>query len=163
MHNLRRSGTAEEFLRKDFLYQLTSEGAEVHRTLTAIDRQMGSAGALQASMLPEVLEALNLLLASTGHTPPDLAGANRAFQRLVSGFTQLSENAKRFVQGLNRSLAAEGKLDIEAFLAYEDCLHRRPWRRETPGREPPSLTGAMFLTNIGRGCRCKKPLLYRSW
>lgn len=122
IHNLRRSGTAEEFLRKDFLYQLTSEGAEVHRTLTAIDRQMGSAGALQASMLPEVLEALNLLLASTGHTPPDLAGANRAFQRLVSGFTQLSENAKRFVQGLNRSLAAEGKLDIEAFLAYKEVV-----------------------------------------
>ncbi|MGW3600719.1 TIGR02677 family protein [Streptomyces sp. NPDC005167] len=122
IHNMRRSGTAEEFLRKDFLYQLTSEGAEVHRTLTLIDQEMGTAGALQASMLPEVLEALEALVASAEQTPPDLAGAGRAFQRLVGGFTQLSDNAKRFVQGLNRSLAADGKLEIEAFLTYKEVV-----------------------------------------
>lgn len=122
IHNMRRSGTAEEFLRKDFLYQLTSEGAEVHRTLTLIDREMGTAGALQASMLPEVLEALEALVTSAEQHPPDLASASRAFQRLVGCFTRLSENAKRFVQGLNRSLAADGKLEIEAFLTYKEVV-----------------------------------------
>ncbi|MFD7325676.1 TIGR02677 family protein [Streptomyces sp. NPDC059875] len=122
IYNMRRSGTAQEFLHKDFLYQLTSEGAQVHRTMTLIDQEMGTTGALQASMLPEVLEAMEILVASAEQTPPDLVGAGRAFQRLVGGFTQLSENAKRFVQGLNRSLAVDGKLDIEAFLAYKEVV-----------------------------------------
>ncbi|WP_327668123.1 MULTISPECIES: TIGR02677 family protein [unclassified Streptomyces] len=122
IYNLRRSGTAQEFIRKDFLYQLTPAGAQVHRTLTLIDQELGATGALQASMLPEVLEALTVLVKAVEKSPPDLAGAGRAFQRLAGGFTQLTENAKLFVQGLNRSLAVDDQLDVEAFLAYKDVV-----------------------------------------
>ncbi|UED83196.1 TIGR02677 family protein [Streptomyces profundus] len=122
IYNLRRSGTVREFIRKDFLYQLTPAGAQVHRTLTSIDQELGSSGALHASMLPEVLEALTVLVQAGEKSPPDLSGASRAFQRLAGGFTQLTENAKLFVQGLNRSLAVDDQLDVEAFLAYKDVV-----------------------------------------
>lgn len=122
IYNLRRSGTVQEFIRKDFLYQLTPAGAQVHRTLMLIDQELGAAGALQASMLPEVLEALTVLVKAVKKSPPDLAGAGRAFQRLANGFTQLTENAKFFVQGLNRSLAVDDQLDVGAFLAYKDVV-----------------------------------------
>ncbi|MBF8187836.1 TIGR02677 family protein [Nonomuraea sp. K274] len=122
IYNMRRSGSAQEFLHKDFLYQLTSEGAQVHRMLTAIDQEMGTAGSLQASTLPEVLDALRALARAAGQTPADLAGCAQAFQRLVRGFVDLSENAKLFVQGLNRSLVVEGDAEIEAFLAYKEVV-----------------------------------------
>ncbi|MFI8434656.1 TIGR02677 family protein [Streptomyces sp. NPDC079020] len=122
IYNLRRSGTVQEFIRKDFLYQLTPTGAQVHRTLTLIDQELGAAGALQASMLPEVQEALIVLVHAVEAAPADLAGAGRAFQRLANGFTQLTENAKLFVQGLNRSLAVDDATDVEAFLAYKDVV-----------------------------------------
>ncbi|MEB8343406.1 TIGR02677 family protein [Streptomyces endophyticus] len=122
IYNLRRSSTPQEFIRKDFLYQLTPAGAQVHRTLIAIDQELGAAGALQSTMLPEVLEALSVLVTAVESTPPDLAGASRAFGRLAGGFAQLTENAKLFVQGLNHSLAADDQLDVEAFLAYKDVV-----------------------------------------
>ncbi|MGY0489136.1 TIGR02677 family protein [Streptomyces sp. WG-D5] len=122
IYNLRRSSTPQEFIRKDFLYQLTPAGAQVHRTLTAIDQELGAAGALQSTMLPEVVEALSVLVAAVESEPPDQAGARRAFGRLAGGFVQLTESAKLFVQGLNRSLAVDDQLDVEAFLAYKDVV-----------------------------------------
>ncbi|MCT9934526.1 TIGR02677 family protein [Planotetraspora sp. A-T 1434] len=122
IYNMRRSGSAQEFLHKDFLYQLTSAGAQVHRMLMAIDQEMGTAGSLQASTLPEVLDALRALARAAEEKPADLAGCARAFQRLVRGFLDLSENAKLFVQGLNRSLVVEGEAEIEAFLAYKEVI-----------------------------------------
>ncbi|MFJ1754620.1 TIGR02677 family protein [Kitasatospora sp. NPDC088134] len=120
IHNMRRSGTAQEFLKKDFLYQLTSTGAQVHRMVGEIDRDLGTAGSLQKAMLPEILEALGQLEAAIGST--DLAAASRSFHRVVGGFARLSENAKRFVQGLNQSLALDGEIEVEAFLAYKDVV-----------------------------------------
>ncbi|SEE33769.1 TIGR02677 family protein [Streptomyces sp. KS_5] len=122
IYNLRRSSTPQEFIRKDFLYQLTPAGAQIHRTLTAIDHELGATGALQSTMLPEVLDALSILVTAVEAAPPDLAGANRALGRLAGGFTQLTENAKLFVQGLNRSLAVGEKLDVEAFVAYKHVV-----------------------------------------
>ncbi|WP_156893570.1 TIGR02677 family protein [Actinokineospora enzanensis] len=129
IHNTHRKGSYQEYLKKDYLFQLTPAGAQVHRALTAIDQELGAAGALQSSMLPEVLSSLNLLVTQLGQAP-DGHGRERArktavygtVQRVFNGFTQLSENAKLFVQGLNRALEPGTDLDDEIFLAYKDVV-----------------------------------------
>ncbi|MEV7120966.1 TIGR02677 family protein [Kitasatospora griseola] len=120
IHNMRRSGTAKEFLKKDFLYQLTDAGAQVHRMMVDLDQAVGTTGSLQKAMLPEVMEALQQL--DEALMAADFAMASRAFHRVVGGFGQLSENAKRFVQGLNQSLSLDGETEVEAFLAYKDVV-----------------------------------------
>jgi uncharacterized protein (TIGR02677 family) len=122
IHNTRRFSTASDFLRRDYLYQLTPEGAQVHRHMSRISSEMGMSGALQSAMLPEVLDALMHLVVALEAVPIDLEAVDRNFRRLTNGFTQLSENAKLFVQGLNRSLTFEGELVIEEFLAYKQVV-----------------------------------------
>ncbi|MFD9551732.1 TIGR02677 family protein [Nocardia salmonicida] len=122
IYNMRRSGSAQEFLHKDFLYQLTSIGAQVHRTMTALDEEMGAVGSLQSSTLPEVFDALQVFVNAANLDHPDMTASAQAFQRLVHGFSALSENAKLFVQGLNRSLIVKGPDEIESFLAYKELI-----------------------------------------
>ncbi|MFD0206366.1 MULTISPECIES: TIGR02677 family protein [Saccharothrix] len=131
IQNTHRKGTYQEYLRKDYLYQLTPTGAQVHQALTAIDAELGATGALQSSMLPEVLSALRELVGmitpkvdegrGRNSTIP-LTGAYASLQRIVNGFTQLSDNAKLFVQGLNRALELNTELTTEVFLAYKDVV-----------------------------------------
>ncbi len=127
IQNTHRKGTYQEYLRKDYLYQLTPAGAQVHRALTAIDQELGAAGALQSSMLPEVLLALRdvVELLDKRAEMTTIAWKDAMYgtvQRVINGFTQLSENAKLFVQGLNRALEPGGDLEDEVFLAYKDVV-----------------------------------------
>ncbi|MEV8021300.1 TIGR02677 family protein [Streptomyces sp. NPDC086554] len=122
IQNTRRKDTVQEYLRRDHLYQLTPQGAQIHREVVRIDREMGTTGSLQASMLPAVLQALDELTALLDRPHFDPAVAYAAYHRLTRGFFDLSENAKLFVQGLNRSLEVDGELQVEAFLAYKDVV-----------------------------------------
>jgi uncharacterized protein (TIGR02677 family) len=124
-HNTHRKGTAAEYLKRDYLYQLTPPGAEVHQTLRRIDSELGSTGALQSSMLPEVLNALHelcnaLVTGESGHRGIDLRASYAALQRIIGGFTQLAENSKRFVQGLNTVMENGTSFTDEVFIAYKD-------------------------------------------
>ncbi|MFJ8248705.1 TIGR02677 family protein [Streptomyces sp. NPDC094466] len=122
IHNTRYTSTPEEYLQRDYLYQLTSAGARVHREMTRIDEDMSDAGSLQASMLPEVLASLAALLRALHEGDGDLSGTLGAFRRTTEGFVRLSEDAKLFVQGLNSSLASEEIRDPEAFIAYKNVV-----------------------------------------
>ncbi|MEU3645194.1 TIGR02677 family protein [Lentzea sp. NPDC034063] len=119
--NTQRKGSVQEFLKQDFLYQMTSDGTRVHRELTRLDEEIGNAGALQAAMLPEVLHALEQLATSLKSDDEEKrpALAAGALARVFNGFTQLTENAKLFVQGLSRSLEPGRDVETDAFLAYK--------------------------------------------
>lgn len=123
IQNTHRKGTYQEYLQKDYLYQLTPPGAQVHQYLTEVDAELGAAGALQSSMLPEVLAALHelaRLLATQGR--PDLPAVYASQQRVYNGFAELSENAKLFIQGLNRALELDTALEVEVFLQYKQVV-----------------------------------------
>ncbi|MET7944138.1 TIGR02677 family protein [Streptomyces sp. NPDC005302] len=124
IYSTRRKNTVQEYMRKDHYYQLTPQGAQLHREVLRIDRELGTAGALQSAMLPAVLQALDELTALLAREPFDPSRTYAAYRRLTSGFSDLSENAKLFVQGLNRSLETNGTLQIDAFLAYKDVVVR---------------------------------------
>lgn len=122
--NTQRKGSYQEYLKRDFLYQMTSAGTRVHIELTRLDDEIGNVGALQTAMLPEVLQALNQLVAAlkaTDSKKPPVAAA-RALARVINGFTQLTDNAKLFVQGLNKSLEPGRDVETEAFLAYKGVV-----------------------------------------
>jgi uncharacterized protein (TIGR02677 family) len=124
IHNTQRKGNYQEYLKQDYLYQMTPAGTVVHRELSRIDQEIGSTGALQASMLPEVLQALRALIDALPlpRTSERDQAAYSAFSRVVNGFAQLSENAKLFVQGLNRSLRLDSAEKANAFLAYKEVV-----------------------------------------
>ncbi|MFJ8969997.1 TIGR02677 family protein [Streptomyces anulatus] len=124
IYSRRRKSTVHDYMRKDHYYQLTAQGAQVHREIIRITQEVGVTGALQSSMLPAVLQALDELTGHLTRSPFDAARANATYRRLTSGFSELSENAKLFVQGLNRSLETDGELQLEAFLAYKDVVVR---------------------------------------
>ncbi|MFE4392272.1 MULTISPECIES: TIGR02677 family protein [Streptomycetaceae] len=124
IHNTRRITTPEEYLQRDFLYQLTSAGARVHREMTRIDQDMADAGALQSSMLPEILTSLATLVRALRSGEEDLEAALGAFRTTTNGFARLSEDAKLFVQSLNGSLASEEIRDPETFIAYKNVVVR---------------------------------------
>lgn len=128
-HNTHRKGTYQEYLRKDYLYQLTPAGTQIHEHLSRIDAELGTAGALQSSLLPEVLTALHelhrCLGASTGQGRRPRAGARdvyRALQRVYHAFEPMSGDAKQFIQGLNRALDVDTTLNEEVFLAYKQVV-----------------------------------------
>lgn len=124
--NTQRKGSVQEYLKKDYLYQMTPAGTIVHRELDRLDDELGKTGSLQASLLPEVLRALVELVDVLGNTK--IARGQRrqdaaaAFSRVVNGFTELTENAKLFVQGLNRPIDLDSALKGEAFLEYKQVV-----------------------------------------
>jgi uncharacterized protein (TIGR02677 family) len=122
IQNGQRKTSSHEYLKRDYLFQLTTGGARVHRSLTEIDVEMGVTGALQSSMLPEVLAALQALCQVMTAPSTDVRAVHAALLRVINGFGHLSENARLFVQGLNRSLELDTQLDIEIFLAYKHVV-----------------------------------------
>ncbi|QFU86983.1 TIGR02677 family protein [Amycolatopsis sp. YIM 10] len=128
-HNTQRKGTYQEYLRKDYLYQLTPAGAQIHEHLSRIDAELGTAGALQTSLLPEVLAALHDLRTSLsspaerGSRPrTGVRDVYRALQRVYHAFEPMSGNAKQFIQGLNRALDVGTTLNEEIFLNYKQVV-----------------------------------------
>jgi uncharacterized protein (TIGR02677 family) len=125
-----RKGTYQEYLRRDYVYQLTPIGTQIHDYISQIDTELGSAGALQSSLLPEILDAL-LELHSCLEPDPGQAGIRpqvdnravyRALQRVFGAFGPMSDNAKLFVQGLNRTLELDTAIRQDAFLQYKSVV-----------------------------------------
>lgn len=112
--------TLTEFYGKRFLYQLTPEGVAAHEGVEAA-RQAGlaSGGRLSAVLLPGIVERLEAVRAEI--EDPDAARLYALLIDLFSTFTELADNARRYMSDLSVE-TTEVAADSGRFVAYKRAV-----------------------------------------
>jgi uncharacterized protein (TIGR02677 family) len=116
-----RVTTVEDFHRKRFLYQLTTEGHAAEQAIAFYDEAIGRRGALQSVALEDITEQLRALSVIAEDEHPDPAKTHRGLLSLAERFTSLADNAQAFMSSLRRAIDfSDGNVD--AFVAYKERL-----------------------------------------
>lgn len=114
-----RVSSVEDYYRALYVYQITRRGEAVEAALDTFDRELGRRGALQSVALEDIRTRLRALLALAQSESPDATESQLLLRDLASVFTDLAENARAFMAGLNRTLESEGS-DADTFLVYKE-------------------------------------------
>jgi uncharacterized protein (TIGR02677 family) len=111
----------EDFYRSRHIYQLSRAGEAAEEALAAYDAALGRRGELQAVALADIAVQLRALLALTEREEPDPAVVHLALLALVDRFSGLAENARAFMNSLQRTVDLH-EAEVEVFLAYKQRL-----------------------------------------
>ncbi|MER7845140.1 TIGR02677 family protein [Kitasatospora sp. NPDC096077] len=111
----------EDFYRSRHIYQLTREGEAAEEALGAYDEALGRRGELQAVALADIVVQLRALLVLADRDTPDPAVTHLAMLALVDRFSGLAENARAFMNSLQRTVDLH-EAEVEVFLAYKQRL-----------------------------------------
>jgi uncharacterized protein (TIGR02677 family) len=111
----------EDFYRSRHIYQLTRAGEAAEEALAAYDEALGRRGELQAVALADITLQLRALQALAERAEPDPAVAHLALLALVDRFSGLAENARAFMNSLQRTVDLH-EAEVEVFLAYKQRL-----------------------------------------
>jgi uncharacterized protein (TIGR02677 family) len=111
----------EDFYRSRHIYQLTRSGEAAEEALAAYDEALGRRGELQAVALADITTQLRALIAINERSDPDPAMAHLALLALVDRFSGLAENARAFMNSLQRTVDLH-EAEVEVFLAYKQRL-----------------------------------------
>lgn len=96
--------TVQDFMRKRFLYQMTSEGEAAEEALAVFEEHLARPGELQASALQDIQLHLTALDKLAGDSEPDPAGTASVLGEICRRFEQLTSQAQRFMNGLQRHI-----------------------------------------------------------
>jgi uncharacterized protein (TIGR02677 family) len=120
--------TLDEFYAKRFLYQLTEAGVAAHRGIQAVRRVGLDTGRLSSVLLPGIIERLiairNEAAGGGGDAvggSPDGARLYRLLVDLFGAFTELADNAARYMNDLAVETTSITN-DDESFLAYKRAV-----------------------------------------
>jgi uncharacterized protein (TIGR02677 family) len=117
--------TLDQFYAKRFLYQLTEAGVAAHRGIQAVRRAGLDGGRLSAVLLPGIIERLAAIRteAAGGSTGgrPDAARLYRLLVDLFGAFTELADNAARYMNDLAIETTAITN-DDDTFTAYKRAV-----------------------------------------
>jgi uncharacterized protein (TIGR02677 family) len=92
--------TLDEFYSKRFLYQLTPAGIAAHEGVQAVRAAgLDAGGRLSAVLLPGIVERLSAVLVEAAQ--PDPARLYALFVDLFGAFTELADNAGRYMSDLS--------------------------------------------------------------
>ncbi|WP_063770660.1 TIGR02677 family protein [Streptacidiphilus carbonis] len=111
----------EDFYRSRYIYQLSRAGEAAEEALAAYDEALGRRGELQAVALADIAVQLRALLALAGREDPDPAVVHLALLALVDRFSGLAENARAFMNSLQRTVDLH-EAEVDVFLAYKQRL-----------------------------------------
>lgn len=114
-----RVTSVEDYYRALYVYQITRQGEAVEAALTTYDQELGRRGALQSVALEDIRARLRALLNLAQSEAPDATQSQLLLRDLAAVFTDLAENARAFMTGLNRSLESQDS-DADAFLLYKE-------------------------------------------
>lgn len=114
-----RVTSVEDYYRALYVYQITRQGEAVEAALATYDQELGRRGALQTVALEDIRSRLRALLALSQSEAPDATESQLLLRDLAGVFSDLAENARAFMTGLNRSLESQDS-DADAFLLYKE-------------------------------------------
>ncbi|HVX22246.1 MAG TPA: TIGR02677 family protein [Acidimicrobiales bacterium] len=113
--------TLDQFYAKRFLYQLTEAGVAAHQGVRAVRRAGLDGGRLSAVLLPGIIERLAAVQAEATGSAPDGARLYRSLVDLFGTFTELADNAARYMNDLAVETTAI-TADDDAFVAYKRAV-----------------------------------------
>lgn len=114
-----RVTSVEDYYRALYVYQITREGEAVEAALSTFEQELGRRGALQSVALEDIRTRLRALLTLAHSDSPSATDSQLLLRDLAGVFSDLAENARAFMTGLNRSLEGQGS-DAAAFLLYKE-------------------------------------------
>ena len=114
-----RVTSVEDYYRALYVYQITRQGEAVEAALATYDQELGRRGALQSVALEDIRTRLRALLVLAQSDAPSATDSQLLLRDLTSVFSDLAENARAFMTGLNRTLEGQGS-DADAFLIYKE-------------------------------------------
>ncbi|MGH9108143.1 MAG: TIGR02677 family protein, partial [Acidimicrobiales bacterium] len=113
--------TLDQFYAKRFLYQLTEAGAAAHEGVRAVRRAGLDTGRLSGVLLPGIVERLSAIRVEASRASPDGGRLYRLLVDLFGTFTELADNAARYMNDLAVETTAI-TADDEAFAAYKRAV-----------------------------------------
>ncbi|MBB3191899.1 TIGR02677 family protein [Halomonas cerina] len=114
-----RVTSVEDYYRALYVYQITRQGEAVEAALATFDQELGRRGALQSVALEDIRTRLRALWQLAQSDAPTATESQLLLRDLASVFSDLAENARAFMTGLNRTLEHQGS-DADAFLLYKE-------------------------------------------
>lgn len=114
--------TLDEFYGKRFLYQLTPAGVAAHEGVRAVRAAgLDAGGRLSAVLLPGIVERLRAVQVEAREPLPDAARLYTLFVDLFGAFTELAENAGRYMSDLSVETSRIAG-DDDSFSAYKRAV-----------------------------------------
>jgi uncharacterized protein (TIGR02677 family) len=114
--------TLDEFYSKRFLYQLTPAGVAAHEGVRAVRAAgLDAGGRLSAVLLPGIVERLNAVLVEAREPQPDPARLYTLLVDLFGAFTELADNAGRYMSDLSVETSKIAG-DDDSFTAYKRAV-----------------------------------------
>jgi uncharacterized protein (TIGR02677 family) len=120
-HDTASVSRIEDFYRKRYLYHLSPVGEAAQRAVLEVEATVGRTGALQASMLHKIRDALAGLAGEGAAAAPDAGRLVRLLHDLFSAFDTLTQEANRFIGELSRHLSAE-RMDEQRFELHKAAV-----------------------------------------
>jgi len=113
--------TLDQFYAKRFLYQLTEALVAAHQGVRAVRRAGLDSGRLSGVLLPGIIERLAAVRAEATGGAPDGGRLYRSLVDLFGTFTELADNAARYMNDLAVETTAI-TVDDESFVAYKRAV-----------------------------------------
>jgi len=116
------AATAREFRRKRFTYDITPAAEKFDRLLLELDNLVDEVGALEASRLPGIRDAIAKI--ATGLATPSPSGGDLRdeLEYLVNSIGSLREGAAQFMSRVGALVSSAEAINEQDFQAYKSSL-----------------------------------------
>ena len=131
-HDASLASSAIEWRRNRYTYDVTRAGRLTETLLQQLDRFGADHGALDASRIPNIVDALEQLAAELERLDPNGAALRRAFEALLSEVGALHTGALAFMKDLGGLIRRAEHVDEEEFARSKGALidHLQGFRRD---------------------------------
>lgn len=136
--------TARELRQNRYTYAITQAGTRVEGLLDALDQLAETVGALEASRLPAIRDALRRIARLLAEDRPGGAELRAQFERLTGEIERVHAGASDFMSRLNLVIARSEQIDEQEFDACKGLLieHMQGFRRDLR-RHAPEIADAL--------------------
>lgn len=143
--------TARELRQNRFTYDITQAGKRVEALLEALDQLAETVGALEASRLPEIRDALHRIARLLAGERPSGLELRSQFERLTGEIEQLHAGASDFMSRLNVVTARSEQIDDEEFEACKGMLieHMQGFRGDLRRHQPEIAEALRAVDRLG--------------